>query len=192
MLFRRRKPADYWERFKTALWPRRSYNRSMQYFTKRVLRLTATPHAVAAGIAGGVFASCLPYMGFHFLIAATVAFILRGNLLASVFGTAFGNPITFPLIWSGSLALGRAIMADGAQTQFNPLQLTQMLGKLEFVQLWEPFLKPMTIGGAILGVVFATLFYLVTRWTMTVVQEQRRFRLAKRARRRADTAAARI
>ena len=51
MLFRRREPEGVWERFRTALWPRRSFTRSVQYLVKRVLRLTATPHAIAAGVA---------------------------------------------------------------------------------------------------------------------------------------------
>ena len=48
MLFRRRKPDGFLERVRTYLWPRRSFSRSLQYFSKRILRLKATPHAVAA------------------------------------------------------------------------------------------------------------------------------------------------
>ena len=76
MLFRRREPEGVWERFRTALWPRRSFTRSVQYLVKRVLRLTATPHAIAAGVAAGVFASWMPFLGFHFVIAAALAFVL--------------------------------------------------------------------------------------------------------------------
>lgn len=192
MLFRRRKPADLWDRFKTALWPRRSFSRSMQYFTKRVLRLTATPHAIAAGVAAGVFASCLPYMGFHFVIAAAVAYALRGNILASVFGTAFGNPITFPFIWASSLALGRMVLHGSQPTELMPLQLTRVLSELEFVHLWEPLLKPMTIGGSMLGLLFGLAFYLMTRWATAAVQKRRRLKLAERARRRADAVASQV
>ncbi|MEP4421859.1 MAG: DUF2062 domain-containing protein, partial [Nitratireductor sp.] len=34
MLFRRRKPADMWERTRTFVWPRRSFWRSAQYYAK--------------------------------------------------------------------------------------------------------------------------------------------------------------
>ena len=73
MLFRRRKKADLLERARTFFWPRRSFLRSAQYFIKRVLRLSATPHAIAAGVAAGVFASFTPFLGFHFVIAAGLA-----------------------------------------------------------------------------------------------------------------------
>ncbi|TIN70311.1 MAG: DUF2062 domain-containing protein, partial [Mesorhizobium sp.] len=41
MLFRRRKPDGLYERVRTYLWPRRSFSRSLQYFSKRILRLKA-------------------------------------------------------------------------------------------------------------------------------------------------------
>jgi uncharacterized protein len=190
MLFRRRKPADFWDRFRTAVWPRRSFVRSMQYFSKRVLRLTATPHAVAAGVAAGTFASFLPYMGFHFVIAGVLAYLLRGNLVASALGTAIGNPITFPFIWSGSLALGRFILYGRHPEDIVPLQLGRALTELEWVHLWEPLLKPMTIGGTILGTLFAVVLYGLTRWAVGIFREQRRIRLAARARRSAEVTGA--
>src|SRR5690606_9209209 len=110
MLFRRRKPAHFGERLRVFLWPRRSFWRSAQYFAKRVLRLTATPHAIAAGIAAGTLASFTPYLGFHFIIAAAVAWVIRGNLIASALGTAVGNPLTFPFIWASTMAAGRFIL----------------------------------------------------------------------------------
>ena len=70
--------------------------RSGQYVTKRILRLTATPHAVAAGVAAGAFTSFTPFMGLHFLLAAVLAWMVRGNLLAPALGTFVGNPLTFP------------------------------------------------------------------------------------------------
>ncbi len=184
MLFRRRKPADLWERVRTALWPRRSFGRSAQYFTKRVLRLTATPHAIAAGVAAGVFASFTPFVGFHFVIAAIVAWLIAGNVIASAFGTAIGNPITFPFIWGATLQIGRFIIHD-PHIPGDELKVGAMLRHLEFSQLWDPILKPMTVGSIPLGIGIALLFYVVTRSATIGFREQRRKRLAERARRRA-------
>ena len=184
MLFRRRKPADIWERVRTALWPRRSFGRSAQYFTKRVLRLTATPHAIAAGVAAGVFASFTPFVGFHFIIAAVVAWVIAGNVIASAFGTAIGNPITFPFIWGATLQTGRFIIHD-PHTPGDELKVGAMLRHLEFSQLWDPILKPMTVGSIPVGIGIALLFYIVTRSAAIGFREQRRKRLAERARRRA-------
>jgi len=185
MLFRRRKAADFGEKLRTMFWPRRSFARSARYFSKRVLRLTATPHAVAAGVAAGAFASFLPYLGFHFIIAAAVAWILRGNLIASAIGTAVGNPITFPFIWGCSLGLGRYVLHGSEPGEVVPLRLGRVLTELDFALLWQPLLKPMTVGGAMLGALCGLILYLVTYWAVGLFREQRRKRLADRARARA-------
>ncbi len=185
MLFRRRKPADFRERVFTLLWPRRSFWRSAQYFAKRVLRLSATPHAIAAGVASGVFVSFLPFLGLHFVLAAVFAWIMAGNLIASAFGTVIGNPVTFPIIWAATYKIGRAILGHGGAGEANPVHLGHKLSHFEFWQLWDPLLKPMTVGGVPLGMAFAIFFYLLTRWGVAAFRRQRQLRLLERARRRA-------
>ncbi|MCB1418099.1 MAG: DUF2062 domain-containing protein [Notoacmeibacter sp.] len=192
MLFRRRKPADLGERLRTFVWPRRSFGRSAQYFSKRVLRLSATPHAIAAGVAAGVFASFTPFIGFHFIIAAALAWLLAGNLIASALGTAVGNPITFPFIWAATLQIGRLILDHGAHgLEKTRVHLGELFAHMEFSQLWTPVIKPMVIGCIPIGIAFAAGFYLLTRWAVNGFREQRRKRLADRARKRAAKAAAR-
>lgn len=190
MLFRRRKPADFWDRVRTWLWPRRSVWRSAQYFAKRVLRITATPHAIAAGVAGGVMASFTPFLGFHFLIAAAVAMVLRGNVVASAFGTVVGNPITFPFIFGGTLALGRFVLYGRHPETIEPLNLGYTLTHLDFQHIWQPFLLPMTVGGLILGTLAGLVVYGLTRWATAMFRAERRKRLAERARRRASSSMA--
>jgi uncharacterized protein (DUF2062 family) len=190
MLFRRRKPADFWDRVRTWLWPRRSHWRSAQYFVKRVLRITATPHAIAAGVAAGAFASFTPYLGFHFVIAALLALALRGNVLASAFGTAVGNPVTFPFIFAATLGLGRFVLYGRHPETFQPLNLGNTLAHLDFHHIWQPYLLPMTVGGLILGTLVGAIIYMVTRWGTAVFRAQRQKRLAERARRRAKASLA--
>ena len=87
MLFGRKKPESWPEKLRVMLWPRRSWMRSTKYLAKRVLRLTASPHAISAGVAAGVFASFTPFIGFHFLIAFFVAYFIAGNFIAAASGT---------------------------------------------------------------------------------------------------------
>lgn len=193
MLFRRRRQDDFWGRARTFLWPRRSFARSGRYFAKRVLRLTAAPHAVAAGVAAGVFASFLPYPGTHFIIAAATAWLIGGNLLASAFGTAFGNPLTFPFMWGASYEFGRFIL-EGRAPGEPRLDLWSTIWHLDLGELWEPLLKPATVGALPLGFAAGLVFYVLTRWAVAAFREQRQKRLAERALRRAgigDGAAAR-
>jgi uncharacterized protein (DUF2062 family) len=175
---------------RTWLWPRRSFSRSLQYFSKRILRLKATPHAVAAGVAAGVFASFFP-VGFHFVIAAVLCWVIAGNLVAAALGAVFfGNPLTFPLLWGASWETGKLMLRDRLPAHGPPAHLGAMMKHLSFAQLWEPVLKPMIIGAIPLGLAFGLVFYVVTRWGMTVFREQRRKRLAERAGRTGQEVAA--
>lgn len=185
MLFRRRTKPHFWEVVRVSVWPRRTWRRSISYIAKRVLRLSASPHAIAAGFAAGAMVSFTPFMGLHFILAAALAWLIGGNVLASALGTFVGNPLTFPFIWGATLETGRLILYAGHEANVAPLHIGRMLRHLEFSQLWQPLIKPMTVGALPLGMVFAVFFYVLTRWATITFREQRRKRLAERARRRA-------
>lgn len=173
------------------VWPRRSFWRSMQYYVKRALRLTATPHAIAAGVAAGVFVSFTPFLGFHFILAATIAWLIRGNIVASAFGTAIGNPLTFPFIWGATLATGKFILNGRHSGEVPPVHLGEMLRHLEFAEIWNPVIKPMAVGSLPIGLLFAIAFYFLTRRLTIKFRERRRKHLADRARRKANQQSAR-
>ena len=180
MLFKRREKVNFWKGVIESFWPRRSFWRSTKYFTKRTLRLSGSPHAIAAGIAAGVFASFLPFIGFHLVTAALVAWCVRGNLIASALGTAVGNPFTFPFIWAATLGLGQFVLYGRDPEGLVPVQLGSALSELDIGSLWEPLLKPMTAGGIPLGAVFGLMFYCVTRWATATFREHRRNRLIEK------------
>ncbi|WP_394688625.1 DUF2062 domain-containing protein [Hoeflea sp.] len=190
MLFRRRRPEGIFDRLRTALWPRRSFGRSFQYFVKRVLRLTATPHAIAAGVAAGVFASWTPLLGFHFVLAFVIAYILAGNMVAAALGTAFGNPISFPFIWALTLKLGNLLIGVPHDAAHRHVDLHSLLTHLNVSQLWEPVIKPMLIGCVPPGLLTAIAFYVLTYWGVTAFQTRRKSKLAARARVRIQELAA--
>ena len=157
------------------LWPRRSLWRSVQYLSKRILRLKATPHAVAAGVASGIFASFFP-LGVHFIVAAVVCYLVAGNLVAAALGTALGNPLTAPVLWGASYQTGKLVLNRHA-VHGPPAHLSDMLHNLSFAELWKPILEPMTIGASLLGLLFGLVFYFVTRWGMTAFRARRRRRI---------------
>ncbi|MFD0915758.1 DUF2062 domain-containing protein [Pseudahrensia aquimaris] len=194
MLFKRRKAASLLETLRVWIWPRRSWLRSTQYVTKRILRITATPHSIAAGVAAGVFTSFTPFMGLHFLFAFALAWALRGSLIASALGTFFGNPLTFPIIWTatfntGNYLLGNHGMAHEAlgightmKRLFNAtLDLNFHAVGQGLSDIWFPLLYPMTIGGALLGPLFAIPAYFLTKRGTQLFRERRRNAVMKRA-----------
>lgn len=185
MLFRRRRPLGPWGRLRLAIWPSSSFSRSAQYFAKRVLRLTATPHAIAAGVAAGILASWTPFLGFHILIAFAIAYPLAGNMAAAALGTVFGNPFTFPFIWAAALGAGRFILGAGHSGGAFVIDPGRLIRHFEMGQFWEPLVKPMLVGGLPLGIISGLVFYIVTYWAVQGFQARRRERLEERARKRA-------
>ena len=190
MLFGRKHPARWPEKLRIMLWPRRSWVRSAKYVTKRILRLTASPHAISAGVAAGVFASFSPFMGFHFIIAFVLAYLVAGNFLAAALGTFFGNPLSFPLIWASTYNVGTFILegdvTDQKGEELSTLADTDIMETgvwalwEKLIGLWEPVIKPMLIGSIPLGVFFGIVFYMLTRWAATVFREARRKRIARK------------
>lgn len=186
MLFGRKNPAGWSEVIRISLWPRRSWARSAKYMIKRIMRLTASPHAISAGVAAGVFSSFTPFLGLHFIIAFMVAYLIAGNFLAAAMGTFFGNPLTFPFIWASTYQTGTLILFGKSSEENKGLS---SLLELDFfdagiwgvwntvVGIWEPVMKPMLIGAVPLGIVFAIGAYIITRWAAV------KFRSAQQKRR---------
>lgn len=172
------------------LWPRRSWSRSFKYVTKRVLRLTASPHAISAGVAAGVFASFTPFIGLHFIIAFIVAYLVAGNFIAAATGTFFGNPFSFPIIWASTHKLGTWILSGEHSPQEEGVG---NLSEVSFfsngisgifdtiIGLWEPLVKPMLIGAFPLGITFGIIAYIATRWAAGIFRQARKHRIEAKA-----------
>ncbi|MCQ0989028.1 DUF2062 domain-containing protein [Jiella sp. LLJ827] len=178
MLFRRRVPESFWSRLRTWLWPRRSFRRSYHYFHKRVLRLDAAPHAIAAGFAAGVVASFTPFIGFHFLIAFAIAYLIAGNMAAAALGTAVGNPLTFPFIWGATFEVGHRLLTDPTVDVEAPANLERSLSPMNLGAIWEPIVKPMFVGSIPLGLLAGVISYAVVRVAAKSFQAHRQRRIA--------------
>jgi len=160
MLFRRRKQMNMWERVRLWLWPRRSFSRSIRYMGKRVLRIPATPHSVALGLAIGVFAAFTPLYGLHIIVAIFVAWMLSANIAAAIIGTACANPLTIPLIFSVTYELGRTVLYVGDQS-VTMHEFFTLLHDRYLMELWVMFLQ-LFIGSAVLGSIVAVMAYILT------------------------------
>ena len=175
-LFRRRKKLSRWVRLRRFVWPNMSWGRVLRYWTFKLKRLQGSPYAIACGFACGAAVSFTPLIGFHFILAAVLAWALRGNIIASAIGTAVGNPWTFPFIWAGIIWLGTWILGY-ERGQELPADMT--IGTI----FEEPgtVLLPMLVGGLPVAVVVWVLFFFPIR---RVVGNYQHHRQAKRLRRR--------
>ena len=174
-----------WKKSRNFLWPAMGVKRAWHYIMHRIARIRVTPHRLAIGFAAGVFVSFTPFIGFHFILAALTAVLVRGNLIASVIGTAVGNPITFPFIWIASYNLGALFLGLAAKDKLE-IHLTDESvgiwndGPIAFLQmLWnsvEPVIMPMLLGGIPLGVFCAAICYFFVRSTVQELKSRRTFR----------------
>ncbi|MGC2397618.1 MAG: DUF2062 domain-containing protein, partial [Rhodomicrobium sp.] len=82
MLFKRRKQLSLAERLRNLIWPARSFERSFRYMILRLWRIKASPHSIALGCAAGVFAIFTPFLGCQMLLAAVLALMFRGSVMA--------------------------------------------------------------------------------------------------------------
>ena len=106
--------------------------------------MPGTSGSIAIGVASGVAASFLPFIGLHFLIAALIALLLRGNVLASAIGTFFGNPWTFLFIWVSDYRVGLWLLQQsGYADQFPALNFQQL------AEVMTIFMRFFTFSGGV-------------------------------------------
>ncbi len=175
MIFKRRERVPLWDRLRESLYPRKGLWRGMEYIRNRLRRLSDSPHRIALGFACGAVASFTPFFGVHIVLAAALAWLVRGNLLAAAFGTVVGNPLTFPFIAAFSLETGWRILGTGrlsAESGFSVGWLWE--------NIWQIFL-PYLVGGILPGLLCGVVCYWFIGPIVEAYQKRRRRRLAQRA-----------
>ena len=149
-----------------AIWPRLGLRRAALYHWRRLFRISASAHSIALGFAAGVFMSFTPLVGFHLLLAAIAAFVLRSSIVASAVGTVIGNPLTFPLIWYATYNLGAVLLGEQPKSEVeigaleNSLIAEDPLGLFEgLTASLAPIFWPMMAGSVPLGTLAGVACY---------------------------------
>lgn len=156
----------------------------LRYFWRRILRVRATPHAVALGFAIGVFTACTPFLGVQTILACGLAFLLRVSMPAALLGTFVGNPLSWPAIWSASYVGGALLLGQDPTYAANHLAETaNALGatlRAPSQDTWgvavtnlSPFMAPMVVGGLLVGLIAAVFTYYPTRRAVRLFQGHR-------------------
>ncbi|MEO0485427.1 MAG: DUF2062 domain-containing protein [Pseudomonadota bacterium] len=197
MVFKRRDRQGSWTRVKEALYPRGGWMRAFEYVKHRVRRLPDSPEKIARGIWAGVFAAFTPFYGLHFFIAALLAFVMRGNVIASLLATFFGNPLTYVPIGVAALQTGYFILGIRPREDLERSlwgRFTDAFGDLwhNFVAIftddvarwggllkfWDDVFFPYMVGGIIPGVICATAMYVLSVPVIRAYQNRRKGRVA--------------
>lgn len=179
------------------MWPRGGWARAASYVRLRLQRLPDAPEKIARGIFAGVFAAFTPFYGFHFLFSALVAVIMRGNVLAALLATFFGNPLTYVPIGIISLQTGHLILGSRMEERMDTRLIDSFFGA--WADLWRNFMTiftgqdadwtklaifydtvflPYLVGGVIPGVIVGGICYFVSVPLIRAYQQRRKGRLA--------------
>ncbi|MFY0311989.1 DUF2062 domain-containing protein [Leisingera sp. D0M16] len=196
MVFRRRDRRSPIRALADFVWPRGGWGRAFLYVKHRVRRLPDSPERIARGIWAGVFTTFTPFYGLHFLVAAIIARMMNGNILASLSATFFGNPLTYVPIGVASLQTGHWLLG----TEFDEEVDKSLVGKflaaggdlkdnlfalfmdkpadwqglhLFYNEVFYPYL----IGGIIPGIISATVCYMLSLPVIRVYQQRRRAKI---------------
>lgn len=171
----------------------------MHYVKHRLRRLPDPPHKIARGIWAGVFISFTPLFGFHLIGAALIAWAFRGNLIAAVIGTFFGNPVTYVPLGILSMSLGNWMLGRHLKDMVHqPIgEMFVRAGHDIWLNVWAIFTPevarwdgltffytdiflPYMVGSIVPGIIAATVCYYLTIPLVRYYQDHRRARLLKR------------
>lgn len=191
MVFKRRDRRTILRLVQELVYPRGGWTRAFEYLKHRLRRLPDTPQKIGRGIWAGVFVCFTPIFGLHFVAAALIARVMRGNIVAALMATFFGNPLTFPPIGLVSIYLGSWILGI---SESRTDRLGQQFADAGII-LWQNFLAlftdaemkwrglqvfydqvffPYLIGGLLPGIVTATIIYWISVPVIGAYQTRRK------------------
>jgi len=195
VVFKRRDRRPIWRIVLEFVWPRGGWTRAFYYIRHRLRRLPDPPHRIARGIFSGVLVSFSPFFGMHFVCAALVALVMRGNILAAMLATFLGNPLTFVPIatisfQTGNFLLGRTFAEAAGAHRSLAGKFVDAWGDLKhnflaiftedrahwhdlYVFYDEVFL-PYMIGGILPGLLAATVAYYLSLPVIKAYQNRRK------------------
>jgi hypothetical protein len=162
----------------------------------RLHRLPDNPEKIARGIWAGVFTTFTPFYGLHFIVAGTIAFVVRGNILAALLATFFGNPLTYIPIGVISLRMGEFLLGSEGLGQDGENLVSLFLsaffnlksnlssfisgGQVEWnylVLFYQDVFFPYLIGGVFPGILVATICWSISLPLIRAYQNRRKGRL---------------
>lgn len=150
----------------------------LDYYRHRSIRIQASDHAIAAGLAFGCLVSWTPTFGTHLLQCLVFCWLTRTSFLASFIGSAFGNVITTPILMLVAYHTGKLILSLIGYDNSLP----HLTDGLEEEALNAPgIFLPTLIGGYAVGIATFPLFYYPFYFMIKGARAARRERIAHNA-----------
>ncbi|SDZ55641.1 hypothetical protein SAMN05444004_12127 [Jannaschia faecimaris] len=198
-MFKRRDRLPIWQTLWQALWPKGGWARAAVYVKHRLRRLPDTPRKISRGILVGVFTTFTPLYGLHFFVAAGLAVMVRGNVMAALLGTFFGNPLTYVPIAVVSLNLGHFMLGTELRGEVDENIFAKFFGAGKDLManswkaltgdpvdwtatavFWNDVFWPWTVGGLVPGLITGIAAYTICLPLIEAYQKRRRGRLRQK------------
>lgn len=164
------------------------WRRTLAYFWHRLQRIPGTPGSIAAGFACGAAVAMTPFYGTHIITGGLLAWALRGNIIAAVFGAQVANPWTAAPLWFAAYYTGAWMLGlDIAEHPPNFIQMFKWLTEATlkadmdmFINRVWPIFWPMVVGSIPMALVVGTLSYFALTPVLKTVQAKRRARVQRK------------
>ena len=149
--------------------------KTYRYVYYRCVRVHGRPREVAMGMAIGLAVGMTPTLGVQMLIGVALAALFGQSKVASGIGVWISNPLTAPVIYGSTYAVGVWMLG-------NPLQPAGGFIKTmtSFDGIASSVMGPLWVGGAVLAVPVALVGYWVTYQSVIAYRLKVRHRRANR------------
>ena len=150
--------------------------RFVRYWYLRLVRIQATPHNAAIGLAAGVFIGLLPVLPFQTVLAIALAFIVRGSKIAAALGTWISNPLNWAPLYFAFYKIGKAIVPfDVPSFHHADLEMAEM------IQVGWKFFAAMMAGGLVIAIPLSIVSYFTGKKLVEIYRRRRTERRARKA-----------
>lgn len=149
--------------------------KTLRYIYYRSVRLHGKPHEVAMGMAIGLAVGMTPTMGIQMPIAVALAAVMGQSKIAAAAGVWITNPVTAPLIYFITYALGAFFLGYPLRPPEGLRHAITHLGDLT-----GNILLPLLVGGILAAIPMAVTGYWVTYQAVVAYRLKVKHRRAKR------------
>lgn len=145
---------------------------------KKLVSLKDSPHAIAGGVAIGVFIGFTPLWGVKTLLCLGLAYALRCNPIAAVIAVSLHDALTpfAPVFMRWQYDLGYWILSHPHQFPPKLEMLHTHIHPMEMLK-WTTFFQlglPILLGSLLFSVPAAALFYFVMLGLMKAREQRER------------------
>jgi len=152
-----------------------------KYYYK-LIRADGSPHAIALGVAFGLFFGTAIPLG-QVLLAVLFAVVFKANKIIAFAVTWVSNPYTTPFMYLVFCYIGSRVLGNALSIKYIELMIKDIFTSFSFEKCWDIgfyIIVSYMVGGAILGGIAAVIGYFVSKELVVKYRKLRRIRRFKR------------